>query len=229
MSAVRGVMAAILVGAILTLAGCSHDRPVLAQKNPPAPTSTSLASGGSGSAADVDAVVARLTDPKLAQQPLGADLAPVYLRIEMLGIGLTPAEAACVGHNAAKAGGSSLADLSLGDAGGSQNGLDPSLLLSCVGASRLAALAGGAPDFSRVPASDLRNLLSQLGEKELSSAGLSADEATCVVAKTIGEVPDDQLPAEMGGGAADRPAVAGNISDAVKTCLSPARLRELAS
>jgi hypothetical protein len=227
MAAVRGVVAAILVGATLTLAGCSHDDPVLTQRNPPTSTPPSTTASPAGSAA-LDAVVARLSDPKLARQPLGADLAPAYLRIEMLAIGLTATEANCVASNASKAGGSSLADLSLGDAGSTESGLDPSWLLPCVGADRLGTLAGGAPDFKRVPAADLRNLLTQLGVKELSNAGLSVDEATCVVSKTVGTVPDDQLPAALGGGAADHPAIAGDLSDAARTCLSPARVQELA-
>jgi hypothetical protein len=226
MTAVRGVVTAILVGAILTVAGCAHDDPVMSQKNPPAPTSTTVSAVSS---ADIDAVVRRLTDPKLARLPLGKDLAPVFLRIEMLAIGLNETEARCISTNAAKAGGSSVADLSLGDAASDQSGLDPSLLLPCVGADRLSSLAGGAPNFARVPAADLRNLLSQLGIKQLSSAGLSADEATCMVAKTVGEVPDDQLPAAMSGGAANQPTVAGDLSEAAKTCLSPSRVHELAS
>jgi hypothetical protein len=225
MTAVRGVLTAILSGVILAVAGCAHDDPVITQRNPPAPTSTTVAAVGS---ADIDAVVARLSDPKLARQPLGADLAPVFLRVQMLAIGLSATEANCISTNAAKAGGSSLADLSLGAASGDQSGLDPSLLLPCVGADRLASLAGGAPNFARVPAAELRNLLSQLGIKELSGAGLSTDEATCVVGMTVGAVPDDQLPAAMSGGAANQPTVAGDLAGAAKTCLSPARVHELA-
>jgi hypothetical protein len=232
MAAVRGVVTAILVGVILVLAGCSHDDAVLTQKNPPAPTSTLSSSPnstpGAASSADVDAVVARLTDPKLARRPLGTDLAPTYLRIEMLAIGLTPAEASCVATNAAKSGGSSLAALSIGDAADTESGLDPSLLLPCVSADRLTSLAGGAPNFGRVPAADLRDLLSQLGTKELTAGGLSTDEATCVVAKTVGEVPDGQLPAALSGAAAGPSAAAGDVRTAVQTCLSPARVAELA-
>jgi hypothetical protein len=228
MTAVRGVATAILVGVVLVLAGCSHDDAVLTQKNPPAPTSTPPSTPSPTSSAAIDAVVARLADPKLARQPLGSDLAPTYLRIEMLAIGLTPAEASCVSDNAAKAGGSSLAGLSIGDAADTESGLDPSLLLPCVSADRLTSLAGGAPNFGRVPATDLRDLLSQLGTKELTAGGLSTDEATCVVAKTVGEVPDDQLPAAMGGAATAAPSAAGDVRTAVQNCLSPARVAELA-
>jgi hypothetical protein len=225
MTAVRRVVTAMLAGAVLALTGCSHDDAVLTQKNPPAPTS-SVVPGVS--TADLDAVVRRLTDPKLARQTLGADLAPTYLRIEMLAIGLTPAEAGCVAANAAKAGGSSLAALSVGDAADTESGLDPSLLLPCVSADRLASLAGGGPSFSRVPAADLRDLLTRLGTKELTAGGLSTDEATCVAEKTVGEVPDDQLPAAMSGAATGPSAVTGDVRTAVQTCLSPERLAELA-
>jgi hypothetical protein len=224
----RVVVTAMVValGSALVLAGCSHDDPVLTQKE----TVTTVRSPAQAAAAsDLGRAVARLSDPKWSQQPLGADLAPEYLRIEMLAFGLSDTEASCVVDGASKAGGSSLADLSLGDASSSDRGFDPSVLMPCVGTERLATLASSQPDFSRAPAAQVRDLLTRLAVKELGAAGLSSDEATCVVSKTVDGLPDDQLTAALGGGSSGQPVVNGDVAGAVRTCLSPARVRELAT
>ncbi len=196
------------------------------RKEPPTSTATSISSVA---AADLDAVVARLTDPKLSGQPLGPDLAPAYLRIEMLAIGLNGTEADCVASHAVEGGRIVAGRPSLGDAASTESGLDPSLLLPCVGGDRLGTLAAGTPDFGRVPAADLRSLLTQLGVS--SSPGGPVDRRGELRRVEDGGCGARRAASRRGsaGGSADRSAVAGDVSAAVQTCLSPARVKELAA
>jgi hypothetical protein len=229
----RGIgMAAAVLLATASLAGCSHDDTILSQKEP----ATTVDSGDAG---PVGAVVVKLTGPSATAQPLGPDLGPRYLRLEMEAIGLTSAEADCVGQ---KADPQVVAAMSL-QGGDTPPGMDPTTMSSCVTPARLAAISSGAPDFNRVPVADLRAFLKAVSTKTMTAAGLSATEADCMNSKTIDKVSDLQLPGMLipatttpaAAGAsvttvapgAVTAASSGDLAAAVRTCLTAARIADL--
>jgi hypothetical protein len=212
-------------------AGCGGDDTVLSQKEP----ATTVDHGDAGA---VSAVVTKLSGPASAQLPLGADLGPRYLRIQMVAIGLTAAEAECVSQ---KADPQVVASMSLGS-GDSPPGLDPTTMSSCVAPERLTSISAGSPDFSRVPVADLRAFLKAVSTMTMTSAGLSSTEADCLNTKTIDTISDAQLPSLLtagstttlatGASSTTAPqdaavAASGDLAAAVRTCLTAARITQL--
>jgi hypothetical protein len=214
------------------LAACSDDHK--AAKKPvhtaqTAPTTTVVVNahtkdGKTADPAEISRVVAKIIDPTAVKRPLGIDGVKTFYRLRLLAMGLTTDEANCTADRLVAAGGPDVGSSTLSDLSKSSVAVDPTALSQCMDPSRLLALSNTAPDFSRVPPQELRQFMIDLGTSGMASVGLSTSEAACVVTTTLAPVTDTNLAQAFEGSI----ATDQNVPDAVASCLTAARIHELA-
>jgi hypothetical protein len=227
----RGIVAVSFVAlGALVLAACSDDEPLIEQPDvqdapvPSVPISTPTKDGKPADAAQVAAVVARISDIDQADRPIGIDSARSFFRVQVLAIGLTAAEADCAADRMVAAQGDALADATIDDLLNGTVAVDTTVMTSCVAPERLAALASTPPDFAKV-SSEFRAVMQELSVSGMTNVGLTSDEAACVSERTVAAVPDDQLTEAIGG----MGTINSGLPEAVAGCLTAARIEELAA
>lgn len=224
-------MLLIPVGLVLAIvAACSGDDPLVEQDGPPstvAPTVAVSSPTRDGRPADpalVAAVIERLTDPALADAPVGEPTVRRFYATQLLALGLTDTEASCAADALVAAAGPDAARFSMADLMG-QAVVERDALTRCVTADRLSALADQPPDPDRLAPEEVRSLLSDQSVAGLRAAGLTAEEAGCVASATVGALDDAEVQALLGGTG----PVPDLLPEAVAGCLTAARLAELGS
>jgi hypothetical protein len=219
----------VLVG-LVALGGCSDDEPLITQPRvedapvPSVPVSSPTKDGQPADAAQVAAVVARISDLDRANRPVGIDEARAFFRVQVLALGLTDTEADCAADRMVASGGDAMADATMDDLLSGTVAVDASTMSQCVPPDRLAALAATPPDFTKV-VPQMREVMNQLSVAGMADAGLGTDEAVCVSERTIAAIPDDQLTEAIGG----LGTINSGLPEAVAACLTAARIAELAA
>ncbi len=226
---VRCLLSIVACVVVAGVAGCSDDEPLIRQDVaeeapvPSVPISSPTKDGKPADAAQVAAVVARITDVGRADRPVGLDGVRSFYRVQVLAIGLTDAEADCAADRMVAAGGDDLEEATIADLLSGIVGVDATVMTACVAPDRLMAMAETPPDFLSV-APQLRTVMTELSVDGLSAAGLTTDEAACVAAQTITAIPDTQLTEAIGG----LGSINSGLPEAVARCLTAARISELA-
>ncbi len=218
-----------LVVVAALVAGCSDDEPLIRQPNgrtappPSVPVSTPTKDGKPADAAQIAAVVARISNLELANRPVGIDTARRFFRVQVLAIGLTDAEADCAADKMVAARGDALAEARIDDLLSNTVAVDATVMTTCVAPERLMTLSTSVPNFQMV-APQFRAVMEELSVSGMTSVGLTTDEATCVAKQTVAEVPDDQMTQAIGG----MGTINSGLPEAIAGCLTAARIAELA-
>lgn len=161
-------------------------------------------------AADLDAVA------------LGADFNRRFLSVQIRAVGFADGAAQCVTSAAETSAGARFAEMRLGQLTTMMGSIGSSLA-ACVSQGGVPA-AIGAPDFSRVPAGEVRGVLTELLSGGFALVGVTADEAACLATRLVEVTPDAGLGALFNGGLDGQP-----LSSEALACLGASRIAELAS
>ncbi len=197
--------------AVLALLGCSDDS---AQRSEPTKvTTTVLVVGTDGSRISSQdlAVVVGAVDLAAARGDGAAAAAGGLMAFQLRAAGLSETEVACV---------------VAGSGSGGTPGLDPTVLLACVPADRVAALGSGAPpDLSILPVEEIRPVLVTVVDATISTLPFDQVERTCIVDTAVGALPDDAVLSLVSG---QGPTSVPTMSEAISTCLSGPRVTAIA-
>lgn len=208
------------------IAACGSDDETAAPVDTTTTLVISAADGAVVPAASVDELVGKLSGAPSQEASLDPEVAKALITVQLRAAGLTDAEAACVASKApaAAAGSSTTRPATAAGAAGGPSGLDPAAISGCVAISRMAQLATAAPNLSKVPPADLRQVLTMISLATLKAAGFTPDESTCVLDKGLADVTDDQL-TQLLTGAVPAPQMRTGIA----ACLPAERVRDLAA
>ena len=240
----RGARALVCVGLGLAfVAGCSDSNDVSRPYVPgvlttttspptvpiaPPPTGKVPTLTAKPSADPTSRVVARLKVIDNGTLKMGTEFNRRFIGLQLESAGFTPAESDCVTTKIAASAGADFASWTFTQlVAGAQSGAGREVLLSCVPADRLAALASRtvAPNVSNLAPGLMRSVLSELTTSWFEAGGLTATEATCLADKLIGGVDDQRLAVIFSARSFDDAA----IGVALPSCLDAARLASLAS
>ena len=242
------VLLAALAVIAVTVSGCSdHDPLAISPAQPttpgltvplgPAGSNDPSASGDAGAtpgasvvaadgkpvtAAQVAKVAAALSSASGQEAVLGADFNRRFLGVQIQAIGFNADQTTCVVAAAETSAGAGFAVLTVGKLGALMGQIGPSLT-SCLGSGGVPPNLGN-PDFSRVPAAEVRAVLGELSGATFVTVGLTPTEATCVSGRQIAAYDDAELGRLFSAATTSRP-----LSDDVAACLDSARIGTLAA
>lgn len=180
------------------------------------PTTTSTVPG--------NGFVARIAGVDTADLTLGAEFNAQFLRLQFLAVGLDATEAACAADRVVAAAGEDFGSRPV-SAVLSGAGITPDVLLPCVPAERMQALAGSGAgaDLGKVPVDVLRSTLTELASAGYESVGLTPVEATCLADRVVGTYSD----ADLEGLMTSLSLPADRAVTALPNCVTSERANEL--
>jgi len=201
----------VLTFTALALVGCTDD----ASQRPAATKSTTsilvLGTDGARISSGDLAVVVGAVDLAAARGDGAGAAAGELMSFQLRAAGLSEAEVACV---------------VAGSGSGGTAGLDPTVLLGCVPADRVAALSSGAPvDLAALPVEEIRPVLVTVVDATIATLPFDQIERMCVVDTAVGALSDDAVASLVSGLG---PTSVPTLSQAVSTCLSGPRVTAIA-
>jgi len=179
------------------------------------------ADGKEVAAGQVAAVAGMLSTATSQDVVMGVAFNRRFLAVQVQAIGFSAQSTGCVVTAAETAAGAGFASMKIGELGGLMGQVGSSVA-ACLGSSPLPPDLGN-PDFSKVPATEVRAVLGDLSAATFTQVGLTADEATCVSSRQLSAYDDAELGQLFSTTATSRP-----LSEDVAACLSGARIAQLA-